>query len=259
MSLSVLCYHSYRIEGDGEQTNDHVALANNLAALRQAGVDIVALSHVVACVTAQASWPSRPTVAITCDDGADLDIAPLPSDPHRVRGFAPILREFDARAVSFVIASPRTRAALAQALAIPDVGLGDDWWRAAQPLEIGSHGWSHNHDVAPDAHADALPRGSFLPISSGALALHEISRAQGAFRAHGVATPRYFAYPYGDVPPFLVDTFFPSDGEALGLHAAFSTEAKSVAPSDSRWAIPRLTCGRDWTSSDELLKRITEK
>ena len=102
-------------------------------------------------------------------------------------------------------------------------------------------------------------RGSFLDIATEAEAEAEIADASALIEAEAGFRPRHFAYPYGDVSPFLRDDWLPRFGPKIGLTAAFTTEPRAIAENDSRWALPRVVSGRDWNDSEGLAALLRGK
>ena len=68
MRAAVLTYHSHRVLGDDYATNDHVALASDLASLTKLGFEIVPLAAVVDIARGRVAGSGAPAVAITFDD-----------------------------------------------------------------------------------------------------------------------------------------------------------------------------------------------
>jgi hypothetical protein len=165
MKIPILSYHSHTIGGRTYETNDHVALYEDLRTIQALGVRIVPLHWVVEWILDQKedSLLGR-CVAITFDDGADADFYDMnhPRHGHQI-SFFNTLRDFRAevgasaqpslQATSFVIASPEVREVI-DLRCLREIGLkgmSDDWWGAAQQsglLSIQNHSWDHNHPAA---------------------------------------------------------------------------------------------------------------
>ncbi|HEX7328275.1 MAG TPA: polysaccharide deacetylase family protein [Casimicrobiaceae bacterium] len=273
----VLTWHSHNVGGNDYATNDHVALAADLATLAAAGVRIVPLEH-VAAAHRDRHWPldGSVEVTITFDDGPRFDVADF---EHREwgaqRAFARVLRDaaplFGARpgglpATSFVIASPDARAAMERA---PECGLGDlqgwlgdDWWTdaAALGIAIGNHSWDHLHPALREvAQRDGI-RGDFTAIADYGDADRQVRRASEFILGRlQISAELPFAYPYGHVAPYLRDVYFPRHRAEHRCYAAFSTAGRAIDPDDSIWALPRFVCGWHWQDADGLRALIAAK
>ena len=195
-------------------------------------------------------------IAITFDDGACLDFSPFMHGSHgELRPFRDSLERHDAAATSFVIASPDCRQRLEHEALSGEPMLGEDWWQpavASSRFEIGNHSWDHNHGVMPGFAPGADGRGSFLPIANAQAAAWEIDQAQDYIARAVGSPPALFAYPYGDVPPFVATQYLPEAASRLGLLGAFTTEGCAVAPTTDPWRIPRVVCGDHWRSPEQF-------
>jgi hypothetical protein len=122
--ISILTYHSHRVLGNTYETNDHLALYQDLRTIHTLGFQIVPLRWIVEWVLGQRDDATLyRAVAITFDDGADFDYYDL-DHPHSgpQRSFYNILCDFHKeygssvqphlQATAFVIASPVVRAEL---------------------------------------------------------------------------------------------------------------------------------------------------
>lgn len=255
----ILTYHAARLESLTRSGCDVLALAADLECLADMAVPVRPLDVLL-------NSPHLEGVAITLDDGSRLDAE---SHLHPRLGWVPsmvqVLQQARRRlpevcASSFVIASAEARAAIAAGLAET---YGDDlmherWWRSASDsglLSIENHSWDHNHPLVPCTAQRDNQRGGFLSIETDVEAEQEIAAASAyVYQAVG-RRPRYFAYPFGDVSPFLRDDWLPRRGSALGLEAALTTEPRPLTEGDDRWALPRFVCGRDW-QDDVGLERV---
>lgn len=256
MAKLILTYHASRLESLDRHGADVHALAADLAWLTEHRVPVMGLSALLDPAVEHG-------VAITFDDGIRLDgeryvhprFGELPSMLDVLRVFKPIQPKLVA--TSFVIASPDARNALAAGLA---ADYGEDlmharWWRPAQQsglIELGNHSLDHNHPLVPRTAQRDNERGHFLNITTEAEAEAEIAQASDVIEAESGVRPCHFAYPYGDVSPFLRDDWLPRRGPAIGLSAAFTTEPRPLSPDDDRWALPRFVSGRDWNDSEGL-------
>jgi peptidoglycan/xylan/chitin deacetylase (PgdA/CDA1 family) len=264
MKVPILTYHSTNIFGNDYETNNHVALAEDLRLIARLGLRIVSAADVVDVVLGEAP-PSRidNAVALTCDDGSYFDWYPM-EHPHfgAQRGFAGILRDFRAEAqlpahmTSFVIVSPEARAVL-------DVTCmaGRDWWRdewwpqaAAEGLiAIENHSWDHNHATLPHTVQHEQRKGNFRVIDNHVDADAEIRVAADWLAAH-LAPYRstLFAYPYGEWNDYLVREYLPNHAHEHRQRAAFTGEPHPVEAHSNRWLLPRYVCGHHWKTPGEL-------
>ncbi|CAG0970888.1 hypothetical protein BURK1_01216 [Burkholderiales bacterium] len=271
MPRAILAYHSHHVVGAGYEANDHVALARDLEVLTDAGWRIVPLAGIV---RAHGEGARERQVALTFDDGPVYDVEDVDHPRFGTqRGFLNTMRAFAARrpdaqpalhATSFVIASPEARLAM-EAHADPRYtwlapgSMGEAWWSPAIDtgmIAIANHSWDHLHPALPAVRHSRDARGDFAQVTSVADADAQI-RDAAAYLARataGRAAP-YFAYPYGHHNAFLARDYLPALGEAV-CAAAFTCEPRPVAPDDSRFLLPRLVCGADWRSPDELLARL---
>ena len=270
----VLAWHSHNIGGNGSRSNDHAALAADLATLADAGARIVPLTH-IAAAHRRRDWPDdgRLEVAITFDDGPRFDVADFEHGEWGVqKGFARLLAEaaplFGAApgaipATSFVIASPDARAQMERA---PECGfpgvpgwLGEDWWPSAAALGIslGNHSWDHLHPAIREVAQRDGVRGDFTAITEPADADVQVRRASEYILARLAGVDELaFAYPYGHVAAYLRDVYLPQHRAEHRCWAAFSTAGRAIDPDDSIWALPRCVCGWHWRSADELCRLI---
>lgn len=277
----ILAYHALNVHAPGttHASNDHVALAEDLACLRRMRYRVVSLPWLVQLWLA-GEWrqiESQRWVALTFDDGTDLDVhdfnhpvlpgQPVPSfrrilQQHRPLRVGPFSWKHYPMAVSFVIASPAARQAMDQACMLGQQDMNDDWWaQAAQEgwIGIANHSWDHNHEcVSPVAQREQR-KGNFLVIDNLDDARAQVVQAQHyiAQRSAGRSLP-YFAYPYGDVSDYLRREFFPLHQAEHGLQACFSTVAEPLTRHSERWALPRYVCGHHWKSSEELAQLLRQ-
>ncbi len=256
-----------KIAGRDYAGNDLAALAADLEAITHAGFHIVPLPRLVErWLDNPEVLETHPMVAITCDDGPDFDFRDLAhpaAGPQR--GVLGILHDFaerfpgrqpDLHVTSFVIASPQARAELDRRCMLGRGWWSDDWWSEAAGsglMAVANHSWDHNHDLVREGILEGCERGTFRSIRDQRAADFQIRRA-AEFLARRCPNPgtRLFAYPYGEAPDYLVETYLPHFGPDLGLEAAFTTEPRPLARSDSRWKLPRYVFGRDWNSPGGL-------
>jgi peptidoglycan/xylan/chitin deacetylase (PgdA/CDA1 family) len=270
----VLTYHSHHCLGAGYAVNDHVALAADLAAITREGHRIVPLARLVDRLAAGPAAAAEPAwVALTFDDGPVYDI-----DDFRhpalgwQRGFAGTMQDFaetalgarqpELNATSFVIASPEARAVMettfdTEYTYLGAGSMGDQWWaRAAATgvLGIGNHSWDHLHPALPRVAHSRQVRADFTQVLTEADADLQIRDAAAfiAGRTGGRSVP-FFAYPFGHCNDFLVGEYLERRGADAGVQAAFTTEPRGVRDGESRFRLPRLTCGHHWLTPEALL------
>ena len=271
MALAVLAYHSHHVVGPDYGANDHVAFERDLDLLTDAGWRIVPLAVLV---RAHRERASERLVALTFDDGPVYDVEDVVHPAYGgQRSFANAMRAFAARrpgaqpslhATSFVIASPEARLAM-ESHADPRYtwlapgSMGEAWWSDAIDsglVAIANHSWDHLHPALPAVRHSGDARGDFSRVSTVADADAQIRDAAAYLaRATGGRAAPYFAYPYGHHNAFLARDYLPSLGDAI-CAAAFTCEPRLVAPDDSRFLLPRLVCGADWRSPEELAARL---
>lgn len=263
--VSILTYHSQNIRGDSPDSNDHVALAADLAALHAAGKRVIPLDGLLDWLEGNSGDEAvRNAVVITFDDGCDLDVRDIDYPGHGLqRSLLGIMEDFlhdvsedrsALHATSFVIASHDARRQIDAASLFGQGWISDDWWRAADTggmLAVENHGWDHNHPALEGAS-----RGSFHTVDSHEQCIEQVVRAAEAIEEKTGRRPRYFAYPFGESSAYIRDVFFP-DFEGVHLcRAALGTEPGPVSRSANRWNLPRYVCGRDWGSPQDLISLL---
>jgi peptidoglycan/xylan/chitin deacetylase (PgdA/CDA1 family) len=266
MRIPILTYHAANVAGNTYADNDHVALAADLRLIDDLGWRIVPLDAVVDRLEGAFEDVDRRCLALTFDDGTDFDVRSIDHPLHGEQpGFLPILERFrifagdrqpHLHATSFVIASPAAREAIDHQCLVGGDMMRENWWKPACDsglIGIGNHSWDHNHEVAPEAAPDGLPRGRFHAVDNDIRATWQIARAQRYIEERiSPHAARHFGYPYGDVNAFLRDQWLPANGPALGLRAAWSTEGHAARRGDNCWALPRFVCGHHWRSPAQL-------
>lgn len=266
-SIPVLCYHSWAMSGDAYEGNDHVALESDLKTLGRRGYQILPIPTLVALLRGEIDarpFTGSKLVSLSCDDARDFDYYPTVNDTmDPVPGFHEILERSrqwcdqtcaGPRAVSFVIASPEARRILDHTC-----GRGRDEWRDSWWLEcaekgtlgIANHGWDHVHDTLPAVRQRENKKGSFFEIDTFGDAEGQIVDAQRYIDGcTGSRSLPLFGYPYGHVPAYLRDEYFPNEAARIGIRAAFGTGGASVRPDTCIWDIPRFVCGWHWKGAD---------
>jgi peptidoglycan/xylan/chitin deacetylase (PgdA/CDA1 family) len=264
-ALPILTYHATVINGNDYATNDHVALKEDLETLDALGFRIVPLAWVVDALLDGRELPDK-AVAITLDDGTDLDFHDLSYPGHGMqRSMLNILRDFvtthgKARqpalhATTFVVASPQARAEMDAKCLVARGWYSDTWWQPAQAsglMSIANHGWDHNHpEVTHQPPRSAT--GTFRCIDTPELADLEIAQAAAYIeRLVPNSAAMLFAYPYGESNDFLRTEYFaaPSRAAATKTRAAFTTEPRHLARDSDRWMLPRYVFGNDWNTPE---------
>lgn len=276
MRAAVLTYHSQNITGSDYASNDHVALAMDLAQLRDSNIALVPLATIVdALLTRNPAHFPAGCVTLTCDDGTLLDWEDYEHPTHgHQRSFDHLLRDHLVRSgeaaekqlTSFLIASPQARSAI-------DTGCyggaplsSERWWLPAARsgrFAFGNHSWDHAHACLPDHQINPERRGHFFSVDNEVEADRQIAQATdylNAALAPSDTQVRWFAYPYGHCAAYLTDEYFPSRKDRHRIQAAFTTEPAFVTPDTPLFRIPRFVCGQAWRSPEEfrrLLHQLT--
>lgn len=263
----VLCYHSWTMSTAEYQGNDHVALEADLDYLARRGYSVLPLPMLVELLRGErptSELVGRKLVGLSFDDGRDHDYRDLPGvdgalvpSMHTVleRACIEVLGD-GPMAVSFVLASAEARRVLDVTCGAGRGEWEDDWWApaaAGHVLGIGNHGWDHVHDTLETVRQRDNLKGSFLHVNTFEDAEAQIAEAQVEIDClcDGRALP-LFAYPYGHVPPYVRDEYFPQHADRVGVRAAFGTGGTSVYPGSPVWDIPRFVCGWHWRTPDEF-------
>ena len=267
MKVPILCYHSCNA-GDSYATDDHIALAADLRAIYRLGYRVVPLDWVVEALLGERE-PIAKVVALTCDDGVDLDWIDADHPTYgRRRSFANIIRDFVAETgevdppvemTSFVVASPTIRKELEVACLAGLDWWNDTWWRDANAsgvMKIESHSYDHVHPLAGRVAQRDQRRGDFRLVDTFDDCEAQVAAASRYIEDRSGCRPRYFAYPYGQASEYLRETYFPMRGAEIGLRAAFSIDHAYATAESDRWYLPRFTHGASDTSTPEDLERI---
>ena len=271
MKAAVLAYHSHNISGPDYARNDHVAFASDLETVTRVGGRVVPLADIATALReGRIDGRGELHVGLSFDDGPMFDALDF---THRElgpqRSFLNIMRDFRARhgdaaqprlhATSFLIASPEARATMQAApeCGFPDVAgwLGDHWWREAAAsglLEMGNHSWDHVHPLLARTVVASAAKGDFSAVATYPDADAEVRKASVFIAARTGQPCRLFAYPNGQVSPYLRDDYFPHRRAEHGLEAAFGATGGSFGPDTRAWDIPRVVCGHHWKAPDEL-------
>lgn len=264
--IPILTYHSQNIRGNSPADNDHVALTADLAALYEAGKRAVPLDRLVDWLEGRAPDDAMDgAVVLTFDDGCDFDVRDIDYPGHGIqRSFLGIMQDFVGRlagderpelhATAFVIASRDARRQIDAGSLFGKGWISDDWWREANScglLSVENHGWDHNH---PDLEGAA--RGNFHTVDTHEQCLQQVVRAAEEIERTCGRRPGYFAYPFGESSEYIREVFFPEFPDLHGCRAALGTEPGPVTRQTNRWNLPRYVCGRDWSSSGQLLRLL---
>ena len=272
MKAAILTYHSQNIAGNETENNDHVALAADLQALHDAGCRFVPLLSLINGLFDGGASDSeqktdKPVICLTFDDGCNFDVRTTEfADFGMQTSFLRLLENFRDRnghdaqpglqATTFVIASPEARQIIDQTSLSGQGHMSDDWWHAASShplLELGNHGWDHNH---PDLPAEQYPRGGFTAIETIEHCRQQVVQAGAFIRDKSGQWPRVFAYPFGELSEYIRDEFFPDYASEHHCLAALGTSPGLVSVNSNRWDLPRYVCGRDWSSPSGLLATL---
>lgn len=266
MRVPILTYHGVNVAGREYSGNDHVAFAADLALIARLGLRIVSVQQIVDALLGRSAHDLSSCVALTCDDGTDLDYFDLDWPGYGCqRSFFNILLDFRRKhgrtaqptlhLTSFVIADPAARAAMDRACLFERDWMGGRWWRAAQAsglVAISNHSWDHNHPCLPGPGPHGLVRGNFHAVTDEYQAEVEIAQAQESLSYVLGRAPTLFCYPFGHVAEFLRSDWLPRRGPEIGLEAAFGDGAVPVTRDSDRWNLPRYICGWHWKTPDEL-------
>ncbi len=266
MRVPVLTYHAVNIAGNDYATNDHVALAADLHLIGEMGLRVVPLSWIVDQLLGTAQRDLERCVALTCDDGTDLDFFDIDFPPHGVqRSFYnimmdaasdPRLARSDLHLTCFVIASPEAREHLDRECIFGKGWMSERWWQPAVRsgrIAIENHSFDHNHASIPLPGIGGMQRGSFFPVDNRERADAEIvAAARYIDKAVAPARTTLFCYPYGNVNDYLRRDYFPNLHHVHGMRAAFGDGAQPVQDDSDRWNLPRYICGHHWKSQSEL-------
>lgn len=271
LKFPILTYHAANVAGTGYAGNDHVALQSDLGQLARLGWRVVPLDWAVEQRLGLADRDLRRCLALTCDDGTELDFRAIEvPGVGRQPGFLPILRAVAAapdaphpelEMTSFVIADPVAREAMDRACLHGLDWMREHWWPEAARsglMSIQCHSWDHNHPCLPGEGPEGMARGDFFAVDRPARAAFEVDQAVDYINLRlGPGAVRYFGHPYGQASDFLVRDYLPRQGRRLGLRAAFGTQGEPVTGGSDPWNLPRYVCGWHWKSPGELARLLS--
>lgn len=268
--IPILTYHSHKVLGNSLETNDHIALYHDLRMIHEKGFLIAPLDWIVEWYLGERKELFPKCVAITFDDGCDLDWINFDHSQYGfTKSFRTILEEFKIetengqphlQASCFVIGSPTARKE------IDDRGfqgwgiLNDYWWKAAVnsgTLKIHNHSWDHNHPFVERTCQKNNLRGTFSSIDTYEESKNEVQRAAEYIgqKIHP-SWPNLFAYPYGESSDYVRETYLPKFLAEHKTIAAFGASGGYLTKSSFRWDLPRFVCGSSppsgWRTSGEL-------
>lgn len=273
MRAIVLAYHAVNIAGNDYDNNDHVAFAADLRLIDDLGLRVVPLHWIVDQLLGRSDRDLSRAVALTCDDGSDLDYFDTDYPGHgRQRSLFNALIDFrrergytaqpHLQLTSFVIASPDARATIDQRCLFGRDWMRDTWWRAAQAsglIAIENHSWDHNHAQLPRTVQRDQVKGTFRSIDTYADANAEIRQASDWLDAHRPSRKTsLFAYPYGESNDYLVNEYFPHYAHEHRLLAAVGTEPAPIDGGSDAWTLPRYVCGHHWSSPGALERLLRD-
>lgn len=264
MRIPILTYHALH-------ATDHVALAEDLCAIRSCGFRVVTLVSVIDALLREAPQPDGPAVAITFDDAPNFDWYDVERpDLGVVPSFARILREAGRKlsatghlprfpiptATSFVIASPEARTILDRTCIASLGEWRDDWWAEAHRegiVAIANHSWDHAHETLPEVAQRHQKKGTFEGIDTYGDADAQIRRAEDYIEAKlGRPSAHVFAYPYGAFIEYLCQEYLPRYQHEHRQRAAVTTHDEVLTEGSDRWKVPRFVCGWHWKDPDGL-------
>ncbi len=274
--IPVLTYHSHKFLGKSYETNDHIALYEDLRMIHAEGFLIIPLYWVVEWFLGKRKVRFPKCTAITFDDGCDLDWVDYGHPQHGfTKSFKTILLDFKAEvgdkqpylhASSFVIGSPVARRFINNETFTGVDLLTDDWWKAADQsgfFKIYNHSWDHNHPALRTVCQKNNIKGCFGNIDTFDECQCEIKQS-GEYIGQKIdpGWPDLFAYPYGLSNDFIREKYFPEFMEQHRTLAAFSASGGYLTKGSFRWNLPRFVCGASpligWTTTAELKEMLQE-
>ena len=262
MKVSILAYHAANILGNDYNTNDHIALIEDIKLFQEMGVVVISASTIVAWIKGKRYLDENKNyVAITFDDGNQLDFTDSKYFEYGLqKSFYTILcqSKIKLHATSFVIASPQARKILEKTCLGGQKLLGEKWWQEAENtgiISIENHSWDHVHPSLENVCQKDNLKGDFSKIDCYKDADFQIEKAsnyiENSMQNKSISL---FAYPFGHYNQYLSEEYFPNCQSQI--KAAFTCDPEPVTRNTNVWKIPRYVCGADWKSVEELKKII---
>lgn len=274
--IPILTYHSHRVLGNSYETNDHIALHDDLRTIHAEGFLITPLYWIVEWYLGQRKEPFPKCTAITFDDGCDLDWIDYGHPKYGfTESFKTILLDFKTEArdqqpyihtSSFVIGSPVARRFTNDEVFPGENFLNDHWWKDADRsgiFKIYNHSWDHNHPAVRTVCQKDNIKGSFDNIDTFEECQCEVKQA-GEYIGQKIhpAWPDLFAYPYGPSSSYIKEKYFPQFPEQHRTLAAFGAAGGYLTQDSFRWNLPRFVSGAlppvGWRTTAELREVLHE-
>lgn len=152
INIPILGYHVLNLSDTSYQQNDHVALEQDIALLLSLHFTFITATYLVNHLIDK-NWEKLQGryVVLTFDDGPDVDFYDYyePVVGHQ-KSFYHIIKQYNIRGTSFVIAFPSARQELDQTCIAGRNEWRDCWWKQATDsgiLDIGNHSRDHNHET----------------------------------------------------------------------------------------------------------------
>jgi hypothetical protein len=274
MRIAVLAYHSQNITGRDYASNDHIAFERDLALISSLALPLISLKSVVRCLRSGTyhNIPAR-AVVLTCDDGTIQDWMDYQHPDHGYQeSLAKLLRRqthkhhYDEAGLltSFVIASKEARAAIDTGCYTGIPLSQEEWWRDATDdglVAIENHSWDHLHPVIPWLNGTYGEAGSFYSVDNYLKADKQVRVASEYIEQVLTGLNHQcslFAYPFGHISDYLLNSYFPNFFSEHRIEAAVTTESDYLTEDTNVYAIPRFVCGNAWSQPDGL-RVILEK
>lgn len=263
MQIPVLLYHSNNVSGNDYETNDHVALREDLETISGLGFEVSSLHDIAQWAAGKHQFDDTPRVGLSFDDGSAFDFHDLEHPAWGVqRSFLNILRDFadqtgkSVHATSFVIAGDQPREELDRTCLAGLGWWGDEWWHQAQAsglMSIENHSWDHNHPTLSRTCQRNQEKGRFDSIQTQAECEMEVAQASRYIGQVTGRSPTLFAYPWGQASTYLREQYLPDKSSGHGIEAAYAGgEIGYVQAGADTYYLPRMICGHNWQTREEL-------
>ena len=258
--VPVLTYQSQNIDGNDYASNNRHALASDVQAISQSGMQVISLSDFVDWLTGELPEGfARNSVVLTSDDAPIFDYEEVEyRDFGRQTPIRSILQDSQAHITLFAIASTQARDEIGKNALGSESFMTDRWWREADRspwASIENHSWDHCHAAVSNPVGGA---GSFLGVSDYESCDRQVNKAADSIAAVTGRRPDLYAYPYGESSDFLRDTYFPDHQNEHGMRAAVGAGPEFASRGSNRWDIPRFVFGRDWNSREGFQKILDQ-